>query len=109
MWLPIWVLDGNGLTMACLAVWIRNVALRWGASAMTMRSEAVDATAPVDVARIGVATSETDFTRSKAPFAVSGARPPLGQLRFAVPRRCVFRRGTHVTGTSRVIVLHSFA
>src|SRR6266852_6319523 len=45
MWLPIWVFDGNGFTMACLAVWIRNVALRWGSSAMTMRSGAVDATA----------------------------------------------------------------
>jgi hypothetical protein len=31
--------------MACLAVRIRNVALRWGSSAMTMRSGAVDATA----------------------------------------------------------------
>jgi hypothetical protein len=45
MWLPMWVFDGNGFTMACLVVWIRNVALRWGSSAMTMRSGAVDATA----------------------------------------------------------------
>jgi hypothetical protein len=22
MWLPMWVFDGNGFTMACLAVWI---------------------------------------------------------------------------------------
>src|SRR5258707_11800054 len=29
MWLPMWVFDGNGFTMACLAVWIRNIALRW--------------------------------------------------------------------------------
>jgi hypothetical protein len=28
MWFPMWVFDGNGFTMACLAVWIRNVALR---------------------------------------------------------------------------------
>src|SRR5258706_3293161 len=34
MWLPMWVFDGKGLTMACLAVLIRNVALRLRPSAM---------------------------------------------------------------------------
>jgi len=33
MWFPMWVFDGNGFTMACLAV-------------KTMRSGAADATAP---------------------------------------------------------------
>jgi hypothetical protein len=31
MWLPMWVFDGKGFTMAYLAVWIRNVALRFAA------------------------------------------------------------------------------
>src|SRR3981189_1068053 len=72
MWFPMWVFDGNGFTMACLAVWIRNVALRWGSSAMMIRSGAVDATnptAPVNVARISVAISGTDFTAPEADFA----------------------------------------
>src|ERR1700682_562836 len=25
MWLPMWVFDGNGFTMACVAVWIRTL------------------------------------------------------------------------------------
>src|SRR5580704_11666148 len=45
MWLPMWVFDGNGFTMACLAVLIRNVALRLGVFQKTMRSGVVDATA----------------------------------------------------------------
>ena len=72
MWLPMWVFDGKGFTMACLAVWIRNVAVRWGLSAMTMRSAGWmrrHPTAPVNVARISVATSGTDFTAPEADFA----------------------------------------
>src|SRR5258705_13837709 len=71
MWLPIWVFDGNGFTMVCLAVWIRNVALRWDLPQVTIRSGAVDATAstaPVNVARISVATSGAGFTASEAVF-----------------------------------------
>jgi len=30
MWLPMWVFDGNGLTMDASAVWSRWFALRWG-------------------------------------------------------------------------------
>ena len=71
---------------------------------MTMRSEAVDATAPVDVARIGVATSETDFTTSEAAFATA-----LGELRLRF-RGHAFSAGAPTSReSSRVIVLHSFA
>src|SRR5438034_7486819 len=66
----MWVFDGNGFTMACLAVWIRNVAVgslpQWrGGQERWMRRHP---TAPVNVARISVATSGTDFS---APEAVS--------------------------------------
>src|SRR6267142_4227643 len=72
MWLPMWVFDGNGFTMACLAVWIRNVALRWDLPQMTIRQERWmrrHPTAPVNVARISVATSGTDFIAPEADFA----------------------------------------
>src|SRR5258707_5823309 len=82
MWLPMWVFDGNGFTMACLAVWIRNVALRWDLPQMTIRQERWmrrHPTAPVNVARISVATSGTDFTAPEAGFAAlirgAGFRP----------------------------------
>src|SRR6266568_7019149 len=45
MWLPMWVFDGKGFTMACLAVWIRNVAVRWGPSAMTRRPSSASSAA----------------------------------------------------------------
>src|SRR5271154_6227024 len=57
MWLPMWVFDGNGFTMAYLAVWIRNFALRWGSSRWR-----------ANVAKISVATSGTDFTAPEAVF-----------------------------------------
>src|SRR3954453_10196709 len=44
MWLPMWVFDGNGFTMECLAVWIRNLALPWGVC-MGGQLGAVNATA----------------------------------------------------------------
>src|SRR5258707_14988180 len=72
MWLPMWVFDGNGFTMACLAVWIRNVALRWGLPQWRGGQERWmrrHPTAPVNVARISVATSGTDFTAPEADFA----------------------------------------
>src|SRR5215475_11016205 len=89
MWLPMWVFDGNGFTMACLAVWIRNVALRWGSSAMMMRSEAVmrrHPTAPVNIVRISVATFGTDFTAPEADFAafVRAAALPSGEITFVM-------------------------
>src|ERR1700730_11154861 len=68
----MWVFDGNGFTMACLAVWIRTVALRWdlpqwrSAQERWMRPHP---TAPVNVARISVTTSVTDFTAPEADFA----------------------------------------
>jgi hypothetical protein len=71
MWLPMCVFDGNGFTMACLAVWIRNVAVRWGLSAMTVRSGGWmrrHPTAPVNVTRISGATSGTDFTAPEPDF-----------------------------------------
>jgi hypothetical protein len=71
MWLPMWVFDGNGFTMACLAVWIRNGCPAWGTSAMTMRSGAGmrrHPMAPVNVARMSVAISGTDFTAPEADF-----------------------------------------
>src|SRR5260370_29035995 len=72
MWLPMWVFDGNGFTMACLAVWIRNVAQRWGSSAMAGRSGAAYGTASngsSQFCRISVATSGTDFISPQADFA----------------------------------------
>jgi hypothetical protein len=69
MWLPMWVFDGNGFTMACLAVLIRNVALRWGSSTRRCGQERWmrrHPTAPVNVAGISVATSGTDFTAFNA-------------------------------------------
>jgi hypothetical protein len=77
--LPMWVFDGNGFTMACLAVWIRTVALRWdrpqwrGAQERWMRRHP---TAPVNVARISVTTSVTDFTAPEADFAALLPRRP---------------------------------
>src|SRR6266446_7636486 len=80
MWLPMWVFDGNGFTMACLAVWIRNVALRCGQERWMRRHP----TAPVNVARISVATSGTDFTAAEADFAAliraAGFRPGRSHL-----------------------------
>src|SRR5216683_5022410 len=72
MWLPMWVFDGNGFTMACLAVWIGNVALRWGLPQWRGGQERWmrrHPTAPVNIARISVATSGTDFTAPEADFA----------------------------------------
>src|SRR5260370_25406087 len=96
MWLPMWVFDGNGFTMACLAVWIRNVALRrglpqWrGGQEEWMRRHP---TAPVNVARISVATSRTDFTAPEAGF------PPARAAKFpqrpAPPSRCLHRPYFH--------------
>src|ERR1700730_12261841 len=75
MWLPMWVFDGNGFTMACLAVWIRNVALRWGVAQWRGGQERWmrrHPTAPVSVAPMSVARSGTDFI---APNP--GERPTL--------------------------------
>src|SRR5216684_217975 len=82
MWLPMWVFDGNGFTMACLAVWIRNVALRWGLPQWRGGQERWmrwHPTAPVNVARISVATSGTDFTAPEADVrsASLNGRQPL--------------------------------
>jgi len=58
--------------MACLAVWIRNIALRWGPSAMSaVRSGGCDGIRrlPINVTTISVATSGTDFTGREADFA----------------------------------------
>src|SRR5258705_8059107 len=89
MWLPMWVFDGNGFTMACLAVWIRNVALRWDLPQMTIRQERWmrrHPTAPVNLARISVATSGTDFTAPEADFPPAGAgkfrQRPADRSRF---------------------------
>src|SRR3954468_9172286 len=41
----MWVFDGNGFTMTCLAVWIGNVALGWRPFATARRSGAMDAAA----------------------------------------------------------------
>src|SRR5258707_8428192 len=73
MWLPMWVFDGNGFTMACLAVWIRNVALRWGLPQWRGGQERWmrrHPTAPINVARISVATSGTDFTGAGGGFRI---------------------------------------
>src|SRR5258707_7515215 len=75
MWLPMWVFDGNGFTMAYLAVWIRNVALRWGLPQWRGGQEEWmrrHPTAPVNVARISVATSRADFTAPEADFPPAG-------------------------------------
>jgi len=72
MWLPMWVFDGNGFTMVCLAVWIRNVALRWDLPQRRYGRERwmrQHPTAPVNIASISVATSGTDFTAPGADFA----------------------------------------
>ena len=69
MWLPMWVFDGNGFTMACLVVWIWCVAprsdlpqSRCGLERWMRRYPTV----PVNVAEISVATSGTDFTEFEA-------------------------------------------
>src|SRR4030081_4072700 len=113
----MWVFDGNGFTMACLAVWIRNVALRWGSSAMARRSGAVDATAanaPVNVTRISVATSGTDFTAPEADFAAliraAGFCPGRSHLSrgrcrsWTAPRTLLARNAdvSNVVGETRV-------
>src|ERR1700692_3323664 len=71
MWLPMRVFDGSGFTMACLAVLIRNVALRWGSSTRRCGQEQWmrrHPTAPVNVAGISVATFGADFTAPEADF-----------------------------------------
>src|ERR1700732_2880167 len=72
MWLPMCVFDGKGFTMACLAVWIRHVGVRLGVFAMTVASGGWmrrHPMTPVNVARISVATSGTDFTAPEVDFA----------------------------------------
>jgi len=72
MWLPMWVFDGNGLTMAGLAVWIRNVAVPCG---LPHEDDAVGSGGCDSIqrlhstlSRISVAKSGTDFTAPEADF-----------------------------------------
>src|SRR5271156_55844 len=69
MWLPMWVFDGKGLTMSCLAVRIRNVAprLRLFCNDDAVSSGGCDGIQRLQ-SRISVATSRTDFS---APRLIS--------------------------------------
>src|SRR6266851_3512576 len=123
MWLPMWVFDGNGFTMACLAVWIRNVALRWGSSATVRRSGVADATASNGSSqhvRISVATSGTDFTAPEADFAAltevsDPIRSPRRRPRIRCRHReakaatCSFRAPRHLQRTIVLLLVGSIA
>src|SRR5437868_584562 len=90
MWLPMWVFEGNGFTMACLAVWIGTRRLAWGLPQWRGGQERWMRrypTAPVNVARISVATSGTDFTAPEADFAA------LIRTAGFCPRRSRLSRG----------------
>src|SRR5882724_2684344 len=73
MWLPMWVFDGNGFTMACLAVWIRNVALRFEVfrKGEAVRSVGCDGIQWLQstLSGISVAISGPDFTAYEADFS----------------------------------------
>src|SRR5258708_29737723 len=78
----MWVFDGNGFTMACLAVWLRKrrpasgvPQWRGGQERRTRRYPA----APAHVAGISVAISGTDFTRRRRgshPLSLPDPPPP---------------------------------
>src|ERR1700733_4246549 len=72
IWLPMWVFDGNGFTMVCLAVWIGNIVLCGVFSNDDLVvSGGCDGIQRLQsrFARISVATPGTDFTAPERDFA----------------------------------------